>query len=35
MYLGGELRALSIENKVNLITYIETFIVKLEDRVIN
>ena len=35
MYLDGELRALSIENRVSLITYVETFIVKLEDQIIN
>ena len=34
MYLGGELQALSIENRFNPITYIETFMVKLEDPVI-
>ena len=34
MYLGGELQALSIENRFIPITYIETFMVKLEDLVI-
>ena len=35
MYLDGELKALSIENKDSAITYIETFIIKLEHRDIN
>ena len=35
MYLGCELEVLSIENKVSTITYIETFILKLENRDIN
>ena len=35
MYLGGESKVLSIENKVSAITYIETFILKLENRGIN
>ena len=34
MYLGHELRALSIENRVSPIAYIELFMVKLEDQVI-
>ena len=35
MYLGGESKVLSIENKVSAVTYIETFILKLENRGIN
>ena len=31
MYLGNESKILSIENKVSTITYIKTFILKLEN----
>ena len=35
MYIGGESRVLSIENKVSAITHVETLILKLENRDIN
>ena len=35
MYLGGDLKALSMKDKVNSITYIKTFIIKLESPIIN
>ena len=35
MCLGGKSKVLSIENKVVVITYIETFILKLENQEIN
>ena len=35
MYLDGKSKALSIENKVSTIKYMETFIIKLGNRGIN
>ena len=35
MYLSGESRALSIENQVSAITNIETFMIKIENQIIN
>ena len=32
MFLGGESKVLSIENKVSAITHIKTFMLKLENR---
>ena len=35
MYLGSKLKRLSIENMVSAMTNIKTFIIELENRVIN
>ena len=35
MYLGSESKVLSIKNKVSALTYIETFMTKIENQIIN